>query len=140
MPREVTLKLRNRFTDFYYLVHCLPISHQEQDPHKGNRVNDTGTDPDICSRDTQGGTSLVNTGQAIWSPDTLCPEDREGLYAEGPAGRQRVKGQVLRKGASCCLRGTHSQSLLLGWLAWVPRQASLDGRDCAWAAYSCQVW
>lgn len=101
VPHRVTLKLRNSFTDKHFcdLAHCLPVSHQEQDPHKGNkhRMNV----PDICSWDTQGETSLVNTRQATWSSDPLCPEDRQGpmlgrtgLQAEGQwAGTQ--KGGIL---------------------------------------------
>lgn len=86
----------------------LPISYQEQNPHKGDkhRVNDPSTVPDICSGDTQRGTSLVNTGQATWSSDTLCPRtDRAFVGKEGLACRER----------SCCPRGTRSsRSPLLG--------------------------
>lgn len=72
-----------------------------QDLHKGNehRVNDPSTVPDICSRDTQGGTSLVKTGQATWSSDTLCPEDRRGLCGEGLTCRQRDNKAGARKGS-----------------------------------------
>lgn len=76
----------------------LPISYQEQNPHKGDkhRVNDPSTVPDICSGDTQRGTSLVNTGQATWSSDTLCPRtDRAFVGKEGLAYRERDNGRVL---------------------------------------------
>lgn len=77
----------------------LPISYQEQDPHKGDthRVNDPSTVPDICSRDTQRGTSLVNTGQATWSSDTLCPEDRQTWPLWG-RGRTGLQGEGQRAG------------------------------------------